>query len=536
MYKLLIADDEPIERSTLALIVSRCFDNIEVVGEASNGREAVARAQELKPDIIVMDIKMPGINGVEAAKSIKASNRLIKIIIVTAYDYYDYVLESMKTGIDDFLLKPVLKEDLEASLRSVIGKLEAEETRKRLEENTARKLKELSTFLGQELISAILINPEPQQVQSYLDMLEIKFSQACGVLISIDESQSPVPVTDIARRKVYSKRAYGHAVKCLEKMGTRFIAAELNNCLYLLLLMDGMESQYNRKLYSLQLIGEVKACLKKEMEVILHAGIGNTFEPVEKLYNSFFEAKVAHDHDSDTAQGLHFSDINIKIQYIRYPFDEEKKLCDKVSNGHFEEADISLDRLITWVVTNCPSPGEMHEKLFEILVMITRSAAVFEHIDAKLLNTSAYWDEIRGLQSARDIYAYMKRVVGEISSGINRVRNLNMNEQISQAAEFIKLNYQRDISLDDVARAVALSPYYLSKLFKTVTGENFIDHLTKYRLSIAAKLLRDGSFNVSEICFRVGYNDPNYFSKLFKKYYHMNPSDYKYSQKSLPES
>ncbi len=535
MYKLLIADDEPIERSTLALIVSRCFDNIEVVGEASNGREAIARAQELKPDIIVMDIKMPGINGVEAARAIKGANRLVKIIIVTAYDYYDYVLGSMKIGIDDFLLKPVLKEDLEASLRNIIQKIEAEETQKRIEENTARKLKELSAFLAQELISAILINPEPQQVQSYLDMLELKFSQACGILVSIDESQSPVPSTDIARRKVYSKRAYGYVLKCFEKMGARFVAAELNNCLYLLLLMDGTESEYSRKLYSLQLAGEVKACLKKEIAVVLRAGIGTTSDSVEKLYNSFFEAKIAHEHDSDTVQGMHFSDINMKIQYIRYPFEEEKKLCEKVSNGHFEEAVVSLERLVAWIISNCPSSGEMHEKLFEILVMITRSAAVYEHIDAKLLDTSVYWDEIRGLQSVRDIHTYMKRVVGEISSGINRVRNLNMNEQISQAAEFIKLNYRKDISLDDVARAVSLSPYYLSKLFKTITGENFIDHLTKYRLSLAADLLRDGVYNVSEICFRVGYNDPNYFSKLFKKYYNMNPSDYKCSRKNLPE-
>jgi two-component system response regulator YesN len=361
-------------------------------------------------------------------------------------------------------------------------------------------------------------------------MLDLHFDQACGILISINEVISQSSITDSARRKVYNKRVYVKVLKLFETLGVKFVAAELNNCLYILLLMDGIESDYNRKLYSLHLIGKVKAYLKKEMEVSLYSGIGNTFNSMEKLYNSFFEAKIAHDHDSDTAQGLHFSDINIKIQYIKYPFDEEKKLCDKVSNGHSEEAGIYLEKLVTWVVTNCSSLKEMHEKLFEILIMITRSAAVFEHIDAKLLNTSIYWEEIRGLQSAMEIYNYMQRIVKEISNGINRVRNLNMNEQISQAAEFIKLNYQRNISLDDVAKAVSLSPYYLSKLFKTVTGENFIDYLTKYRLSLAENLLRDGAFNVSEICFKVGYNDPNYFSKLFKKYYHLNPSDYKHSQ------
>ena len=100
-----------------------------------------------------------------------------------------------------------------------------------------------------------------------------------------------------------------------------------------------------------------------------------------------------------------------------------------------------------------------------------------------------------------------------------------MNEQIAKAAARIHKNYERDLSLEEVAEAVNLSPTYFSKLFKAETGENFIDYLTKHRMTAAGKLLLSG-VSVKEVSYRVGYNSPNYFSKLFKKHFGVSPSDY----------
>ena len=531
MYKLLIADDEPIERSTLALIVSRSFDNIEVLGEASNGREAIAKALELKPDIVFMDIKMPGVNGIDAAQAIKAANKDTKIIIVTAYDYFDYAKESLKIGIDDFLLKPVLKEDLQESLNRIINKIKIEENQKQFDENVTRRLKELSTYLERELISSILLNLDVEQIQNYFNMLDLKFDQAFGIIASINETQVPAYITDGARRKVLNKRVYDKVLKNFTNLGVKFISGELNNWLYILILLVGEDSEYNRKLFSLNLVSKIKEYVKRELETELYCGIGNVYVSAEKLYDSFLEAKIAHDNNTDNSEGMHFSDTDIMINYMEYPFNEEKNLCERIVKGQLEESATSAKKLLAWVEANCESINRIHEKLFEIVVIITRTAAVFEHIDSKFLNTARYWDEIRSIQSVNEMHTYMYRVIREIVSGINNVRNLNMNDKISHAAEFIKNNYDKDISLEDVAKAVSLSPYYFSKLFKTVTGENFIDYLTRYRMSLAESLLKEGCSNIKEICYKTGYNDPNYFSKLFKKYYNMNPSEYKDSIK-----
>jgi two-component system response regulator YesN len=228
---------------------------------------------------------------------------------------------------------------------------------------------------------------------------------------------------------------------------------------------------------------------------------------------------------------MHYSDLSVQTERPQYPFEEERNLCDGISKGRQEDVSAALENLMAWVVASCRTIEDIHLKLFEIIVMETRTAAGFEHIDSKLLDTASYWEDIRSIQTVKEIQEYMQKTASEIVQGINNVRNMNLNEQISQAIDFIKNNYEKDINLEDVAKVVSLSPYYFSKLFKNVTGENFIDYLTRFRMSLAASLLKEGYSNIKGICYRVGYNDPNYFSKLFKRYYQMNPSEYKDSLK-----
>lgn len=120
VIKLLMADDEAIEREAMKKILSRGLPGTEVVGEAANGREAISLARELQPDIILMDVKMPGINGIEAVKIIRRAFPNIKFVIVSAYDTFEYAQEVMREGVKDYLLKPAKKEEIIRTLSRVI--------------------------------------------------------------------------------------------------------------------------------------------------------------------------------------------------------------------------------------------------------------------------------------------------------------------------------------------------------------------------------------------------------------------------------
>jgi two-component system response regulator YesN len=527
LYKLLIVDDEPIERSTLVMLINKYFSDIEIAGEASNGREAIAKAQELKPDIIFMDIKMPGINGIEAAQAIKAANRKIKVVIVTAYDYFEYAQESLKIGIDDFLLKPVLIENIRESLNRIINKINIEKKQEEFDAGVVRKIKEIGSYLQNELISSILLRAEEQQINEYFELLDIKFVQAYALIVSIGEGKSPQYITDGVRKKIFSKRVHEIAEQKLAGMGLRFISAKLNDQLNVLVFTEYPESSYNLKLFSLNTANKLKDSVEREMGICIDVGIGTATDSVYKLLDSFLEARVALKSAAKNGKAAHFGDLDVNIFQEEYPFEDEKQLLDKILKGEMEGAMLAAEKLVKWIVSNCKSISEARIKLFEIVIMITRSVVIYRDVDSSLVNTALHSENINNIQAINDIGLYMERLVTDVIRSIDKVKMSGLNSQIASAMEYIKKNYNKDLSLEEVAKAVALSPFYFSKLFKAQVGENFIDYLTRCRMTVAEGMLKEGNCSIKDACYKVGYKDPNYFSKIFRKYFGQSPSEYR---------
>lgn len=131
MLKLLIADDELIEREALHFIIGRSCPGIGTIEEASNGREAISINATFKPDIIIMDIKMPGVNGIDASKIIRQYNPDCRIILLTAFNYFDYAREAIKIGVKDFLVKPVQNDEIIQVINSVVDSIKSDRNKKK---------------------------------------------------------------------------------------------------------------------------------------------------------------------------------------------------------------------------------------------------------------------------------------------------------------------------------------------------------------------------------------------------------------------
>ncbi|MCM3767804.1 response regulator [Neobacillus niacini] len=140
MYKLLIVDDEMLERRVLKMIISTKINTVEIVGEAENGRKAIQLSEQFAPDIIIMDIKMPGVDGIEAVKIIKQQNKDVKIIMLSAFNTFEYARQVMQQGVKEYLVKPARKDELVTAIERVVSELEKENQEKEEQRSILEKL------------------------------------------------------------------------------------------------------------------------------------------------------------------------------------------------------------------------------------------------------------------------------------------------------------------------------------------------------------------------------------------------------------
>ncbi|AOT72706.1 response regulator [Geosporobacter ferrireducens] len=338
---VLLADDEYLEREALKIIIHEGMQDVEIVGEASSGREAVALHATLKPYIIFMDIKMPGIDGIQATEIIKKENPHVVIIIITAYDEFSLAQKAIKAGADDYILKPARPQEILA----VINKYR----------HTAKMIK----------------------------------------------------MNDITEKEI-----------------------------------------------------EMFGLLKK----------GDYYRFKKALNDIIPEIAAAEKHDVDSFRS----------------------------------------RLIQWIA-----------EIFKI-------SHGLSHKQEKLINLQFYSTyELGAQKNIEAMIQWFNGLMEKLYDVVFREKEMNLNKELEIILNYIEKNYHKGITLEDVAKHVGLSPFYLSKLFKKQVGINFIEYVTKKKIEKAKDLLIHTNMPVINIALELGFHEPNYFSKVFKKVEGITPSQYR---------
>ncbi|WP_066310813.1 response regulator [Bacillus sp. FJAT-29814] len=201
MYKLLIVDDEMLERQALRMIVSTKLKNIEIIGEAENGRKAIQLANQFAPNIIIMDIKMPGITGIEAVKVIKDQQPDIKVIMLSAFDKFEYARQVMQQGVKEYLLKPARKDELVAAVERVISELNMERREKEEQENLRKNLRLAISPSENEEVAWDLYYDD-KKMKKIKDFIEENFTKT----ISLEDAAEYVGISPFYLSKLFKEK------------------------------------------------------------------------------------------------------------------------------------------------------------------------------------------------------------------------------------------------------------------------------------------------------------------------------------------
>lgn len=288
MYRLLIADDEALEREGLEWIIARFLPGLFEIMHAENGRIAIQLAEQYRPDIVLMDVKMPGIQGLEALEEIKASNPQMKTVLVTAYDYFAYAKQAITLGVKDYIVKPAKKEQVVATLQKLVQELDQEKIRRSEELELRDKCSRLLPLVENEM--ALLLMMESVQESSIgqmADILEMKIDKGCAVTIAFPQIESVSP----AHNRLRLIRYYDGVKNYIKSLSACIISPIMGRYMTVFLVMQ--ENEFYSKG---EMIGEMNRLVQwmsQTFGIKVTIGLGALQNGLEELRLSYRQAAIA---------------------------------------------------------------------------------------------------------------------------------------------------------------------------------------------------------------------------------------------------
>lgn len=526
MYKIMLADDEGIVIDALKYIIEKNFKGECIVEYAKTGRNVIELAESFLPDIAFMDIQMPGINGIDAMKEIRKHNSSVIFIVVSAYDKFDYAKESINLGVMEYINKPIMQEKIVSILKRAMEIIDNERKKRKNDLIIREKLENVIPVIESGLIYSILFQEHfKEDIDNYKQLLGIHMDYGYMVSFVCGENQEKNRMTNAIGSGIKIQSSYRDIREIIKEYFPGIIGPVMSNKIAVLMPCNEKVMDYETRIELIEKARQLARKLKSRVDLQFRIGIGsikNIDEAVES-YNEALNGLI-----STTGSVAHVEDLPIGCGYEKdYPVELEKKLFDGVSHGDITNSTELAKNFYEWMVGQY---GEFEDdiklKALEFVLRAEHIAYESGGMVYRFRSRSNYLPLINQMNH-EDLRTWFMEKIFEACRNVKVKREESSSSAIDKAKDFIAKHYHKDISLDDVSKEVNISPYYFSKLFKEETGENFIEYLTNVRMKKAKELLTNTDMSMKEICCNIGYSDPNYFSRIFKKNIGVSPTEYK---------
>jgi two-component system, response regulator YesN len=523
LLKILIVDDEVLERKALTKIISNYTKDTVVIGEAPNGRLAIEMAEEHRPDIIFMDIKMPGIDGVQAVQEIREIDAAIRFIMVSAFNTFEYAKKVMQQGVKEYILKPSRKQDILDSLKRVTEEILEERKLKEEQQSLRDNLDRAVSIAQKEWVSSLLIN----QVQ---DITFEEWSQLLGVEISsgyimlfLLNPKNGMELSISEKEQWYTWLK--NSLKLMNNKQECIVGPMTDSQVPVLFLCKKTTERFHFKKNAQEVMEGMITLFKKEhFQGELKIAAGLPYHQAQELHRSNHDANTTLEQLKQIANRSYLftsKQETADLPSVSDRLDIEKRLLDAIRQGDVNEVLYILESYGTRHASNEKLSVQIVINTFsELFILISRMLHELGISAQKKPNIDQTDTIERILEKGK---AYLLTVVGQVQVW----RNNHAKGMLHKAKEYIETHYADSLTLEQVAEYVELSPFYFSKLFKDRFGMTFIDYLTEIRINKAKAEMENPGKSLKEICYSVGYKDPNYFSRVFKKQTGLSPSEFR---------
>lgn len=490
MYRVMIVDDEEPVLDSFSFIIKKYVSDFILCGKSRTGTEAIEDIKEKNPDLVFMDIQMPGLDGIEVIRRLRPMFPHILFILATAYERFDIAQRAIHLGVFSYLVKPVSRNKILEELEKVKKYLDE---RKRQSDNLHEEeqfLEKTRSELCKSFLSNLIWkNPEEDKWSEFCHLFSIKSERASIYLVG-----GLTAVSEDIRNDIYKDiiKKIQYKYNCL--------SSDLGDKLLLLFPEER----------------DLKYLDKRFREILLSIDRFNIILGSGGIY--------------------HFSEITKSFSEAYRPFSEIEA---EGNNRNREQRRIfSVYRSIA---TSERNKGEILFKNFWIerfekdsfIVakgkMVALFTLLFQDLDSHNLLKSNFnidpSEEIMPLDSVAKWEKWAYFAMKELFNLLDMQKSHSHPKPLKKALTFISENYNQQLQLTSVAEECSVTGSYLSRLFSEHLDVKFIDYVNRYRINQAVLLLRDKNISIKEASFMVGYQDPNYFSRIFRKIMGFSPSD-----------
>ncbi|WMJ23535.1 response regulator [Paludicola sp. MB14-C6] len=510
MYSLIIVEDEPIEREALKLLIRNNFPNIEIVGEAANGFEAMDLYKIHCPDIMMVDINMPGITGLQTIKEIKSLNCKTKFIILTSYSKFEYAKEAIHLGVEDFILKPTNIAQITEIFKNLTNKLDEQKSKEKINSELRSKLKKSKDLIESDCVLSFVSGITNEKSEQICEVLDMNIKSGFCIIVNIKDRRESL-LFNIKMNLV--------------KLGFNCIGKIMHNYIvFFILSQEILEARRMKEITNFICMLIKESLPDKEFYI----SAGSIYESIMQFHVSYFEAltanKYAKQNNTNFAlyQDIKDSKMNTEVDFNFYV----KKISGIILQGEEDNLGQIIDNF-TIELTQCYEQdwSIAIQSLYKFSILLEKEVAVNNSLE--LFSDDQLKMQITNIKNFNDIKLYLSLFIDKIYNSVKICRSYTVNTQVNTALDYIRQNFNKNISLDDVAKHLNISSYYASKLIKKYMAKNFTDILTEYRIDNAKKLLSTTSLTKKEITYQSGFNSQHYFANIFKKYVGITPSEYR---------
>ncbi|MBQ3599786.1 MAG: helix-turn-helix domain-containing protein [Lachnospiraceae bacterium] len=530
MYKILIADNDNETEEYIKSLLKKYFNFDFEIKVAKTGRQALELVEVFCPDIIFIDLQIPGINGIEVMREVRNIHKNINMVIISACTKFDYVREAIGIGVLEYITKPFEKEISIDVLEKIFLKVGIEKERRSYELEWKEKMEMIIPIIENDFIYYLLYGIDKKENLDYFCEL-LGIGEEAGYIMLLQCEDLTKGELCKYKGSIHKQlKMYFTEIKyVIRKYFQGCIVSMIENRIMIFVSQKQISQEEEIDLYNCikenarKMIMECKGNFKLKFKL----GFGRIYE-IDNLSVSYDEAIQVLEYNAASSV-VHINDLPGLCDITgNYPMNIEAKLFKSIEVGNTKDAIHYSKQIFEWAI------NFYERKFMDIKMKVLEYILCAEAMGTKngcmtigLISRGKYLEEIIEMQNFQQLEFWFKEKIVQVCKNNYVCEKIDSIDIVKKAKEFIQLNYAKDIDLNEVAAYLQISPYYFSKLFKKRTGKNFIEYLTQVRMEHAKNLLKNSTKSMKEICIDIGYSDANYFSRTFKKNIGISPTEYK---------